>query len=123
VKLLDEFVKLLGFLGALRDYSYIDRVGNAIDEVTLLEALKDAVRAYFTNCIDQKDACIQYDAGVGVKCPEIQPEDLERAVAIAIGESKKSRIDLSRFSRSMALKAYAAIPRIRLELSCTPPSR
>lgn len=117
---MEEVTKLLGFLGALKDYSYIDRVGNAIDEVTLLEALKDAIRAYHTRCIDQKDACIEYDVGVGVKCPELRAEDLERAVAIAISESRKSRIELSRFSRSVALRAYAAIPRIRLELNCTP---
>ncbi len=39
-------VEVLGFLGALKNYSYIDRLGNAVDEVTVEEALRDAIRAY-----------------------------------------------------------------------------
>lgn len=115
-----ELVQVLGFLGALRNYGYIDRVGNAVDEVTLHEALKDAIRAYLSQCIEISSKCVELEKNVGILCPEIDPEKLEASVNLLVREARKSKTDLLKTSRSLALEAYSAIPRIRLKNTCTP---
>lgn len=121
-----EIVKLLGFLAATGDYSYVDKIGNAIDEVTLLDALKDALRAYQTYCAGRKEVCIEYGEGSGISCPELEPDAVERAIseitalASKVSRGEASRIELSRLSRELALRAYAIIPVLRRELACTP---
>ena len=115
-----ELVNLLGFLGALKNYGYIDRVGNAIDELTISEALRDAIRAYITHCGEDVEKCIEISESEGVKCLGLNPEELKRLVEIAIAEMKKSKIEMLKFSRHLALRAYAAIPVIRIQQKCTP---
>jgi len=115
-------IEVLSFLGALGDYSYLDRLGNAIDEVSVLEALRDAIRAYHTNCLEGK-VCVEYDREkkLGVLCPDIKPEELASAVsqlADRISRAEIRRVDLIRMSREIALKAYARIPEIRSKYEC-----
>jgi len=119
----NEIVDLLSFLGALGDYSYIDRLGNAIDEVSVLEALRDAIRAYYTNCLGE-DKCKEYEKGKGVLCPDIKPEELEKRVSQLIDNiSKASRVELIKLSRDLALRAYARIADMRSKYACEPKSR
>lgn len=116
----EDLVILLAFLGATGDYSYIDRLGNAIDEVTILESLRDAIRAYYTNCLGERK-CVEYDRErkLGVMCPSISSEKLDTIVEFVSRHlSRASRIEIIRLSREMALRSYAKVPRIRSEYAC-----
>ncbi len=116
----DQIIEVLSFLGAIGDYSYLDRLGNAIDEASILEALRDAVRAYYTNCLN-RPPCVEYDRekGLGIKCPQLKPEDLEKETSyITMNLSKASRIEIIKMSREIALKAYARIGDIREKGLC-----
>lgn len=117
---LEDITNLLAFLGALGDYSYIDRIGNAIDEVTLTESLRDAIRAFYTNCLQERK-CVEYDREqkLGVLCPEISPGKLNEVIAwISSHISKATRVEIIKLSREIALKSYAKIPLIRIEYKC-----
>jgi len=115
----EQILDLLSFLGALGDYSYIDRLGNAIDEITVLESLRDAIRAYYTNCLKDR-RCIEYSKNVGVLCPEISSEDLEKTISVISAKlATTSRVEIIRLSRELSLKAYARIPLIKEKYKCT----
>ena len=120
IEKIHELIEVLSFMGATGDYSYLDRLGNAIDEISFLEALRDAIRAYYTNCLKER-ICVEYDREnkLGVLCPEIKPEKLEEAIS-HINEKLRgaSRIDIVKISREIALKAYAKIGEIREKQSC-----
>lgn len=115
-----EVVQLLGFLGALRSYGFIDRVGNAVDEATVLEALRDAVRAYLTLCLERRERrCVEVEKGVEIKCPDLNPEELEKSIGVVGSVIRRSKVDLIKVSREIALRAYASIPKM-IENRCTP---
>lgn len=117
---LEEIVEVLAFLGALGDYGYIDRLGNAIDEITFMEAVRDSIRAFYTNCLEEK-RCIEYDREkkLGALCPDLKPEKLEEVVSgVLRSVEKASRVELIRLSRKIALEAYAKIPVVRSKYSC-----
>jgi CRISPR-associated protein Csa5 len=119
----EQILDLLSFLGVLGDYSYIDRLGNAIDEVTILESLRDAIRAYYTNCLREKK-CIEYSENVGVLCPDISSEELEKAVSVISAKlATINRVEIIKLSRELALKAYARIPLIKEKHRCTPKTK
>ncbi len=116
----EHVIEVLSFLGATGDYSYLDRLGNAIDEISVLEALRDAIRAYYTNCLRER-VCIEYDREnkLGVLCPEFKSEELEQVIShITAKISKASRVEIIKLSRELALKAYAKIPETRKRLEC-----
>ncbi|MEZ0394292.1 MAG: hypothetical protein ABWK00_04530 [Desulfurococcaceae archaeon] len=117
----EQIVQVLAFLGAQRDYSYIDRIGNAIDETTIMESVRDSLRAYYALC-SEAGKCIDVGKGRGIRCPELKKEDLERAVnSLAAMVGRGSRVDIIRLSREIAMKAYAAIPRfLSEEFACKP---
>jgi len=118
--MLEALIEVLSFLGATGDYSYLDRLGNAIDEVSILEAIRDAIRAYYTNCLEKRE-CIEYNRKqkLGVLCPELKFEELERAISfITTKLSKSTRVEIIKLSRELALKAYSKIPDIRVKLEC-----
>jgi CRISPR-associated protein Csa5 len=119
----EQILDLLSFLGVLGDYSYIDRLGNAIDEVTILESLRDAIRAYYTNCLREKK-CIEYSENVGVLCPDISSEELEKTVSVISAKlATINRVEIIKLSRELALKAYARIPLIKEKNRCTPKTK
>jgi len=117
----DQVLNVLSFLGATGDYSYLDRLGNAIDEVSVLEALRDAIRAYYANCLDEQK-CIEYDKEkkLGVKCLNLKSEEIEQEVSHMIARlSKLSRVDVIRLSRELALRAYAKVLEVRETMQCS----
>ncbi len=94
----DVLVEVLAFFAAQRNYGYIDRLGNALDEVTAYEALRDALRDYYSICVDRKQEC----------CPDINPEDLENAIKYFISHlSGKGGDVIVRETRKIALEALA----------------
>ncbi|MET1160251.1 MAG: hypothetical protein ABWW65_04765 [Thermoprotei archaeon] len=117
-----EIIEVLAFLGSIGDYSYIDRLGNAIDEITFMEAIKDSIRAYYTNCLEAPK-CVEYDREkkLGVRCPDLKPDQLEKIInGILANVSKVSRAEIIKLARELALKAYARIPIMREQYRCTP---
>lgn len=113
----EELVDILAFLGAGRDYSAIDRLANAIDEVAIYEAVRDAIRAYQTWCGAEK--CVEAGEGRRIMCPEVDPENLKKAAdMVAAKVNSGDRLDAIKFAREMAMKAYARIPTMA-ERACT----
>jgi len=112
-RIFDPIVEILAFLGATRNYSYIDRLGNSIDEISILEAVRDALRAYYTWCGSppQPGKIEELSDGTKVRCPDVEEKSLNKAAEVLVGYlNGKSRIDRVKLARELSLKAYAKIP-------------
>jgi len=103
----DQIIEVLAFLGATGDYSYIDRLGNSIDDVSILEAVRDALRAYYTLCVSPSR-----HGETKVRCPDDKLLDgLSKAVDdLANYIAGKSRVEQVKLARELSLRAYARIP-------------
>lgn len=105
----ENIVEMLSFLGALREYNTIDRIGNAIDESSIYSAIKDALRAFHSYCRDRK--CVELD-DKKIRCPSIEAEELDRdveqlfKVLIANRDNKREIIKLA---GELAARSYAKI--------------
>lgn len=98
MKEISVLIDVLAFFASQRNYGYIDRLGNALDEVTAYEALRDALRDYYSVCVDRKQEC----------CPDVNPEDLEKAIKFFISYiSGKGGDVIVRETRKIALEALA----------------
>lgn len=119
--MLEGIVDILGFLGAQKNYSYIDRLGNSLDEISVMEAVMDALRIYHALCRN-KGECIEIGKGVGIKCPEIDLNNLESSVDfLRRALASRSRIEVIKLSREIAMRAYARVSyMLREENKCTP---
>jgi len=114
----DQIIEVLAFLGATRDYSYIDRLGNSVDEVSILEAVRDALRAYYTWCgSPPKPGDIkEVSGGLKVKCPDVKLDELSKAVDVLANYiAGKSRVEQVKLARELSLRAYARIPNYIVE--------
>jgi len=113
--LLDPIIEVLAFFASMRKYSYVDMLGNALDKVTALEAVSNAVRDFYSNCLDAPPVRRLEE---GVTCPRIDRDSLERSIeAFKAIVFKSSSGDLVRFVREIALSALARAPRFRGEAS------
>jgi hypothetical protein len=101
---------VLGFFAAARVYGYLDVVGNAIDEVTVLQALEDALRDFKATCIDRRPDPRE----VGAYCPRVSYRQLEEAVEAARRAASIGGGCLVRFTRHLALQALARSYALRL---------
>lgn len=112
---MNEIVEILAFLAAQKDYSYIDRLGNALDEISIMESIRDAIRAYYALC-RESSGCIDIGGGKGVKCPQISDASLEKAVnTLSVMLANKPRTDVVKLARELSLKAYARMPSVLSE--------
>ncbi len=110
----DELIDILGFLGALGDYSYIDRLGNAIDESTMIESLKDAIRMYHTVLNRCKNNCYEVNEGEYIVCVRVEPDKLEESLNKLLAMiASKPRIGQVKLAREIATKSYARLLKIR----------
>ncbi|ADG91077.1 hypothetical protein [Thermosphaera aggregans] len=95
----EPIVSILAYLGSQKDYSYIDRLGNAIDEISIMEALRDAVRSFITICEKPES-----------KCPSIDFQELDKSLNTLLAViSSKPREQVIKMARELSLKAYAKI--------------
>jgi len=107
---LDNLIAILGFLGAMKNYSYIDRLSVALDEISVYEVLKDAIRTYLSLCSDKKEVELGEEK---ILCPQIDTEKLEAEVnEIILHVKGKSGGEIVKITRELALQAYATIPDI-----------
>ncbi|MEM4624505.1 MAG: hypothetical protein QXR24_03820 [Thermosphaera sp.] len=107
---MNQIIEILAFLGAKKDYSYIDRLGNALDEISIMEAIRDAIRAYFALC-RERPGSVDLDEGRVVMCPSITDAELERAVnMLASMLQNRPRTEIVKLARELSMRAYARIP-------------
>ncbi len=101
----DALVDVLAAFVAARRYSYVDRVGNSLEPLTALEALRDALRDFESSC--RGGGYLEEDRarGVCVRCPEVSPSDLERAVGEFERLARGNRRVFLGTTRGLALKA------------------
>jgi CRISPR type I-A-associated protein Csa5 len=129
-----NIVKILAYLGANKNYNYVDRIANALDSSSVYEALKDSMRAYLSECVGGMEKAeekreieeerkvtleqttLEEEKQVGkitLECPDISPEELDREVNNLIRELENlSGGELFKFTRQLALEVYATIPRM-----------
>lgn len=111
---MNKLIEILGFLGAMRDYSYIDRLSGALDETGIYEALNDAIRAYLSLCQLGRKCWVEHKDKL-YECPETSRDELEKNVETVLREIEgKSGAEIVRYSRQLAMRAYATIPKIRV---------
>ena len=116
---MSKLVEILAFLGAMRDYSYIDRLATALNETSVYEALKDAVRAYLSLCPPDGSGWVEYK-DKRYECPKVAGDELEREVEDVLKAVKgRSGAEIVKYSRELAMRAYAAIPKVRVEAKGT----
>ena len=107
----DNLIVILGFLGAMKNYSYIDRLSVALDETSVYEALKDAIRTYLSLCSDKKE--VELGEEEKILCQQIDTEKLEAEVnEIILHVKGRSGGEIVKITRELALQAYATIPDI-----------
>ncbi|MCE4628243.1 MAG: hypothetical protein F7C34_03740 [Desulfurococcales archaeon] len=102
----DIIADVLAYFAAKKRYAYVDMLGNALDNIIALEALKDAIRDFKSSCIDNPGSD---DEAV---CPSVRPEELERAgeiLASTLARSDTKQLIL--VTREIAVKALARAPK------------
>ena len=111
---LSPLVKVLAFFAALRNYGYVDRLGNALDPITAYEAIRDAIRDFDSACI-ASDKKVHEAQEFLVKCPEVTSEEVDAAVRFferltGFG----SGAELVRVTREVAMEAMAMAGSLRI---------
>jgi len=110
---------VLAFFSAMKNYGYVDRLGNALNEITAVEALKDAIRDFHSTCLDSPDKCVEVKMGseaLKLKCPEIDVEELHKDLEEFITKlSGKSGDVIVKETRKLALRALASKEKVKLE--------
>ncbi|MCE4602529.1 MAG: hypothetical protein F7C08_02985 [Desulfurococcales archaeon] len=102
----DVIADILAYFAAKKRYSYVDMLGNALDNIIALEALKDAIRDFKSSCIDHPGTDEE------AICPHISAEDLERAAQILSSTLAKSDTkELILVTREIYVRALARAPR------------
>lgn len=105
----DTLVDILAYFVAARNYSYVDILSNALDPLTAMEAIINALRDFETSCLKPGQR------NEGVVCPKIRPGDLEKALRIAESQIKEPGENLFHFTRKIAMRAFARAGKFRVE--------
>lgn len=115
---LDPLIEILAFYAATRNYSYIDRLANALDEVTAYEAVRDSLRDFYSQCIDREDKCVEVSENLKIICPDVDLGLLEKSVNEFLKRiGGKSGDIIVKETRELALAALARKPKI-MERRC-----
>ena len=115
---LNPLIEVLAAFAAARNYSYVDRVGNSLEPLAALEALKDALRDFDSTCSREKYIKKDEASNLCVPCPRVSSKDLydainsiEDIVADMIAEkcdkSKKGRRRFLEETRRLATNALS----------------
>jgi len=104
-------VDILAYFAAQKKYGYVDIIGNALDPLLAIDALRDAVRDFKSSCIDQQVPDEE------VVCPRLNPWKIDEAVESVVdyirevGENNRHEFLL--LTRELAVKALARAPRFK----------
>lgn len=107
---LNPLIEILAAFAAARKYSYLDRIGNSLEPLTALEALKDALRDFDSTCGKESSNYIDRDEAKNlcVPCPKVDNEDLYKAVnSIEELITKKDRRKFLEEIRRLAISALS----------------
>ena len=115
---LSPVIDIFAFFAAMRNYSYLDILGNALERTTALEALGNAVRDFRSTCLDASpESRHKLEAEKEVKCPRIDPEELEKAVnafnSIMINRERSGELVV--FLREVYVKALSRASRFKVK--------
>ena len=102
---------------AMRNYGYLDIIGNALERTTALEALGNALRDFRSTCLDASpEARRGLEKEEGVRCPDISPNDLEKAVSAfrRLLEEKERSGELVTFLREVYVDALSRASRFKV---------
>lgn len=111
---------ILAMFAAMRNYGYLDIIGNALERTTALEAMGNAIRDFRSMCLDaSEDARKRLEEEEGIKCPDISPENLEKAASefMRVLEEKEKSGELVLFLREIYVDALsrASIFKVKTE--------
>jgi len=109
---LDSIIDILAFFVATRNYSYVDILSNALDELTAREALINALRDYRSTCPQPGMTVERRD--IKVRCPSVSHDTLEAAVRIVESRLREAGADLMTFTRSLSLNALARADKFKI---------
>lgn len=105
----DTLVDILAYFVAARNYSYVDILSNALDPLTAMEAIINALRDFETSCLKSGQRNEE------VICPSIKPSDLEKALRIAESQIREPGENLFHFTRKIAMRAFARAGKFRVK--------
>lgn len=107
----DTLVDILAYFVAARNYSYVDILSNALDPLTAMEAIINALRDFETSCLKSGQRSEEEE----VVCPKIKQEDLEKALRIAESQIREPGENLFHFTRKIAMRAFARAGKFRIK--------
>ncbi len=107
----EAIIDVLAYFVASRNYGYVDIISNALDPLTIREALINALRDFLATCI-QSDQKI--DVKKQVKCPDIPEDALEEAINWVEYRLRDFTPESMVYARSLALKALARASKFKL---------
>ncbi len=113
---IDPIIDVFAFFAAMRNYGYVDILGNALERTTALEALATAIRDFRSTCLDATPAArARLEKEEGVRCPSIGAEELQRAVEAFSGITAKLESEgrLVPFLREIYVKALSRASRFK----------
>lgn len=105
----DSIIDVLAYFVAARNYGYVDIIANALDPLTVREALINALRDFEAACTTGRERSSEKCA----VCPKISEEELEKAVGIIEAKLSGGASEFMTYTRSLALKALARAPKFR----------
>ena len=107
---LSPIIEMFAFFAAMRNYSYLDILGNALERTTALEALGSALRDFRSTCLDASpQAREKLKEDKKVECPRIDLKALENSIDSfnRIMASKEEKGELVTFLREIYVKSLA----------------
>jgi len=116
--ILDPIIDMLAFFAAMRNYSYVDVIGNALERTTVLEALGNAIRDFLATCVqatpEQRKKLEEEDK---VRCPSISADELQKAIESfnKISYSLEEKGELIRFLRELYVRSLARAPKFKVQ--------
>ncbi len=115
---LAPIVSMLAFFAAMRNYGYVDAIGNALERTTALEALGNALRDFLVTCVQASpEARAKLESDEKVRCPNVSAKELQEAVESfnRLTLALEERGELVRFLREIYVRALALAPSFKVE--------
>ena len=110
-----SLIEILAAFAAARKYSYVDRIGNSLEQLTALEALKDALRDLDSTCREGGFIEIDRERNICVPCPSVSSEDLKNSVGFFEAMMRKGRREFLELTRKIAARALSRAQDYRRE--------
>ena len=104
---LAPIVEILAAFAAARRYSYLDRVGNSLEPLTALEAIRDALRDFDSSCRRGGLLYEDRDEGICVPCPKIDSEELKNSIGFFEAMTRRGKREFLELTRKLSIRALS----------------